>query len=71
MTLPDNGAAVDEEPTVDEPAAVAGPSTGHPGVDATLARLDGVGDLPPREHVAAYAEVHQALHETLNTIDER
>jgi hypothetical protein len=69
--MPDNGAAVDEEPTVDEPAAAAASSTGHPGVDAAIAALDGVGDLPPREHVAAYAEAHQALHETLNTIDER
>jgi hypothetical protein len=45
--------------------------TGNPDVDAALGVLDGLDERPPREQVAAYAEAHQALQETLNTIDER
>ena len=45
--------------------------TGHPRVDAALAELDRIADLPPAEQVAGFATVQQELQGTLATIDER
>jgi hypothetical protein len=45
--------------------------TGHPAVDSTLASLAGIVDLPARDQVAAYGDVHRTLQDTLATIDER
>lgn len=44
--------------------------TGHPAVDATLATLDEVTALEPRQQVQRYGEAHAALRDTLRGIDE-
>ncbi|MBN1174275.1 MAG: hypothetical protein JXA67_19045 [Micromonosporaceae bacterium] len=44
-------------------------ATGHPEVDAVLAGLADVSQMPPAQQVARYAEAHRALAETLRTID--
>jgi hypothetical protein len=43
--------------------------TGHPRVDAALAELDRIADLPPEQQVAGFATVQQELQATLSTID--
>jgi hypothetical protein len=54
-----------------EPAAeVATGPTGHPVVDATVARLAEQADLPPAEQVAGYEAAQRALHQTLASIDQ-
>jgi hypothetical protein len=45
--------------------------TGHPAVDAAVARLGEVASLSPGEQVAAYEEAHRTLQQTLGTIEER
>jgi hypothetical protein len=47
----------------------AGP-TGHPVVDAAVARLAEQAELPPAEQVAGYEAAQKALHQTLASIDE-
>jgi hypothetical protein len=44
-------------------------ATGHPRVDAALAELDRIADLPPAEQVTGFAGVQQELQATLATID--
>jgi hypothetical protein len=56
-------------------AAAPGPApaqggTGDLRVDAALARLDGLDELPVAEHVGEYNAVHRALQDALTTIDE-
>jgi hypothetical protein len=41
-----------------------------PRVDAALARLDRLDELPVAEHVGEYDAVHRALQDALTTIDE-
>jgi hypothetical protein len=53
-----------------ETSAPSGDGSGDPRVDAALARLDGVTDLPGTEQVATYEAVHRTLQDTLATIDE-
>ena len=36
-----------------------------PRIAAAVARLDGLGDQPPAEHVEVYEEVHRVLQESL------
>ena len=36
-----------------------------PRIAAAVARLDGLGDQPPVEHVEVYEEVHRMLQESL------
>jgi len=43
--------------------------TGHPRVDAALAELDRIADLPPEQQVAGFAAVQQELQATLSAID--
>jgi hypothetical protein len=60
------------EPAVAEPEAAGsgtGP-TGHPMVDAAVARLAEQAELPPAEQVAGYEAAHRALSQTLASIDE-
>jgi hypothetical protein len=45
------------------------PTTGHPRVDAALAELDRIAELPPADQVAGFAAVHRELQETLADID--
>ncbi len=60
------------ESTVVEPAADESPAgpTGHPVVDAAVARLAEQADLPPAEQVAGYEAAQRALHQTLASIDQ-
>jgi hypothetical protein len=62
---PDAGTA---GPAATEDERAGGP-TGHPQVDGALARLSSVADQTPEQQVAAYEAVHQALRQTLTTID--
>jgi hypothetical protein len=43
--------------------------TGHARVDAALAELDRIADLPPADQVAGFAVVQQELQATLASID--
>ena len=52
------------------PQAEVPETTGHPEVDAMLTGLARAGDLPPAEQVGAYEKAHQALQQTLKTIDQ-
>ena len=45
--------------------------TGHDGVDTAVRALGEVASLPPKDQVAEYERTHQALQETLGTIEER
>ena len=44
--------------------------TGHPRVDAAMAELDRIADLPPEQQVGGFATVQQELQATLSTIDQ-
>ena len=72
-------------PALTAPAAVPGPapvpgtvpdgtsttgSTGDPRVDAAMARLDHLDELPVADHVGEYDAVHRALQDALTAIDE-
>jgi hypothetical protein len=46
------------------------PQTGHPVVDAALAGLAAVTGRTPDEQIEAYEATHQALRDTLSTIEE-
>jgi hypothetical protein len=46
------------------------PVTGHPAVDGALAGLAEAASLPPEEQVGGYEAAHQALQQTLATIDQ-
>lgn len=43
--------------------------TGHGAVDAALARLAGLGEVPTEAHAEVYEGVHQSLRDTLNALD--
>ncbi|MFI6850240.1 hypothetical protein OG535_28505 [Kitasatospora sp. NBC_00085] len=43
--------------------------TGHPAVDAGLARLEALDGVPTDAHVAVYEDVHQRLTDTLAALD--
>ncbi|MFF2354689.1 hypothetical protein ACFVVL_33620 [Kitasatospora sp. NPDC058115] len=43
--------------------------TGHPAVDAALARLEALDGVPTDAHVAVYEDVHQRLADTLAALD--
>jgi hypothetical protein len=45
------------------------PVTGEPRVDAALARLDELPDLPVTEHRAVFEHVHRSLSEVLGELD--
>ncbi|ARF78127.1 hypothetical protein ACIG0C_36275 [Kitasatospora aureofaciens] len=53
-----------------EPLGVELLPTGHPGVDAGLARLDALDGVPAEAHVAVYEDVHQRLADTLAALDQ-
>jgi hypothetical protein len=66
-TAGEPAAAGTVERAADEPGT--GP-TGHPVVDAAVARLAEQADLPPAEQVAGYEAAQRALHQTLASIDQ-
>jgi hypothetical protein len=45
------------------------PVTGEPRVDAALARLDELRELPVTEHRVVYEHVHRSLSEVLGELD--
>lgn len=53
-----------------EISAPSGDGFGDPRVDAAIARLGGVTELPGTEQVATYEAVHRSLQDTLASIDE-
>lgn len=70
MTEPDAEAARTgaTEPGAGQPDAT-GP-TGHPAVDAAIARLAEQAELPPAEQLAGFEAAQRALQQTLASIDE-
>ena len=61
------GAGAAAAGTVGGGAAV--PVTGEPRVDAALARLDELPELPVTEHRAVFERVHRILGEVLGELD--
>jgi hypothetical protein len=66
---------VSEQPTTPAADLVDGSEpeaggTGDARVDAALARLDALDELPVAEHVAQYDALHRTLQDALATIDE-
>ncbi|MFJ8621217.1 hypothetical protein ACIRD3_00050 [Kitasatospora sp. NPDC093550] len=53
-----------------EPLGVELLPTGHPAVDAGLARLEALDGVPAEAHVAVYEDVHQRLADTLAALDQ-
>ena len=47
------------------PATVTAGDAADPRIAAAVARLDGLGDTPPAEHVEVYEDVHRALQDAL------
>ncbi|MFJ9691318.1 hypothetical protein [Kitasatospora sp. NPDC101183] len=52
------------------PLGVEPVATGHPGVDAALARLEELDGVPAEAHVPVYEDVHQRLVDTLAALDQ-
>jgi hypothetical protein len=57
------------EPDAPGQPEATGP-TGHPVVDAAVARLADQAELPPAEQLAGYEAAQRALQHTLASIDE-
>jgi hypothetical protein len=53
------------QPTPEWPDTNAA-GAGDPSVDALLTALDGLPEIPVRDHETIYSELHDALLETLN-----
>jgi hypothetical protein len=45
-------------------------ATGNPGVDAALASLEGLGELPVVDHPDIYEQVHQELTQAMSEFAE-
>lgn len=65
------GAAEAAGPAGPRPLGVDRTPTGHPGVDAHLARLADADHLAADGHLAVYEDVHQGLRSALAALDER
>ena len=48
-----------------EPFEQERPGTGNEGVDAVVASLDGLDDLPVSDHVAVFERAHESLRAAL------
>ncbi|MFJ3520241.1 hypothetical protein [Streptomyces sp. NPDC090131] len=57
------------EPAEPAPLGVVRTPTGHPGVDAHLARLADADHLAADGHVEVYEDVHRGLREALSALD--
>jgi len=65
-------AAGSEHPAPAQPAPVSPgqrPTAGDARVDAALARLDELPDLPVTEHPSVFDDVHRRLEEVLDELD--
>ncbi|MFC7933320.1 hypothetical protein [Streptomyces cinereoruber] len=60
---------VADEPAAAAPLGVARELTGHPAVDARLARLAEVDALPADGHPEVYEDVHRGLRDELTSLD--
>ncbi|MFF5636501.1 hypothetical protein [Streptomyces sp. NPDC012825] len=60
---------VPDEPAAPAPLGVARELTGHPAVDARLARLAEVDALPADGHPEVYEDVHRGLRDELTSLD--
>ncbi|MFZ4302422.1 hypothetical protein ACOZE3_31500 [Streptomyces cinereoruber] len=60
---------VADEPAAAAPLGVARELTGHPAVDARLARLAEVDALPADGHLEVYEDVHRGLRDELTSLD--
>ncbi|MFC7979615.1 hypothetical protein ACFUT3_30830 [Streptomyces cinereoruber] len=60
---------VADEPAAAAPLGVARELTGHPAVDAHLARLAEVDALPADGHPEVYEDVHRGLRDELTSLD--
>ncbi|MFI9122027.1 hypothetical protein ACIGW0_21890 [Streptomyces bikiniensis] len=58
-----------DEPAAAAPLGVLREPTGHPAVDARLARLAGVDALPADGHLEVYEDVHRGLRDELTSLD--
>ncbi|MGW4724451.1 hypothetical protein [Streptomyces sp. NPDC004291] len=58
-----------DEPAAAAPLGVARERTGHPAVDARLARLAEVDALPADGHPEVYEDVHRGLRDELTSLD--
>ena len=70
MTEQHDGGTADEGTEIDPDLAGAEGGTGDTRVDAALARLDALDELPVGDHVAQYDALHRTLQDALATIDE-
>ncbi|MFI2612084.1 hypothetical protein [Kitasatospora sp. NPDC018619] len=68
-TLPPPLAAPPSPVLPAEPPGAGPAPTGHPGVDAALARLEVLDGVPAEAHVAVYEDVHQRLVDALAALD--
>ncbi|WP_198942380.1 hypothetical protein [Streptomyces sp. CB02261] len=66
---PEAGSEPAHAPAAPAPLGVARELTGHPGVDAHLARLAEVDDLPADGHLEVYEDVHRGLRAELTSLD--
>ncbi|MBX9426028.1 hypothetical protein K4902_27175 [Streptomyces lateritius] len=66
---PEAGSEAAHAPAAPAPLGVARELTGHPGVDAHLARLAEVDDLPADGHLEVYEDVHRGLRAELTSLD--
>ncbi|MFD4660601.1 hypothetical protein ACFWP2_33875 [Kitasatospora sp. NPDC058444] len=64
------GAGPSESAASARPPGLEPVPTGHPGVDAALARLEALDGVPAEAHVAVYEDVHQRLVDTLAALDQ-
>ncbi|MQS14663.1 hypothetical protein F7Q99_20935 [Streptomyces kaniharaensis] len=68
--MPDDPARGPVRETAPLPLGVELTPTGHPAVDAGLARLEALDGVPAEAHVAVYEDVHQRFADTLAALDQ-
>ncbi|QMU78483.1 hypothetical protein GXW83_25005 [Streptacidiphilus sp. PB12-B1b] len=67
------GLAAGPPPRLGPPLVADAPGaaeTGHAAVDAALARLDGLAEVPTEAHAALFEGVHEQLRQTLAALDQ-
>lgn len=63
--------APDDDPAAPAPLDVPRVPTGHPGVDAHVARLADADHLATDGHAEVYEDVHRGLRDALTALDAR
>jgi hypothetical protein len=69
--LPADDLPADDLPADDLPSPEAGRAVADPRIAAAMARLEGLGERPPDEHVEVYEDVHRVLSESLTDAQEQ